>query len=224
VTDDYDDSDGLEDPEVTALLRHHAERLTGPIDVDGALWNVQHRARARRRWRAVGSALTAAAAAAAIVFGASVLIGDDDRPTVRTPAAQPAAPSTAPATTPDSTDPSTSPPTTVGPTTTTPPSTDSTTSSSTSTPATPATEPQATPTVPSTTKSTFTSAGGSIVVAVANGAVSLAEDPTPSTGWSYRIDDNGPSRVRVRFEQADERSEIRVDLQGGELVPEITED
>ena len=223
MTDDYED---FEDPEVAALLRGHADRLTGPIDVDGALRDVQQRARVRRRWRAVGSALTAAAAAVAIVVTASVLVGDDDRPTVRTPAAQPAAPSTATATTPPASSvPSTAPPSTSGPT-----STDSTTTTSRSTPTTsapagaPATQPRPTPASPSASTSTFTSAGGSIVVTLSNDAISLADDPSPSPGWSYRIDDDGPSRVRVRFERDDQRSEIRVDLQGDQLVPDITED
>ena len=118
--------------------------------------------------------------------------------------------------------PSTAPPSTPGPT-----STNSTTATSSSTPTTsatagtPATQPRPTPAAPSA--STYTSAGGSIVVTLANGAVSLADDPSPSPGWSYRIDDDGPSRVRVRFERDGQRSEIRVDLQGDQLVPDITE-
>ena len=42
--------------------------------------------------------------------------------------------------------------------------------------------------------------------------VALVADPVPSGGFSVRIDDNGPDRVRVRFEKDDQRSEIRVDL------------
>ena len=45
----------------------------------------------------------------------------------------------------------------------------------------------------------------------------------PAPGWSYRVDDDGPTRVRVRFERDGQRSEIRVDLEGGGLVPEIIE-
>ncbi len=58
---------------------------------------------------------------------------------------------------------------------------------------------------------------------LAGGAIALAGDPSPRAGYSVRIDDNGPDRVRVRFESDAGRSEIRVDLQGGELVPEIIE-
>ena len=69
------------------------------------------------------------------------------------------------------------------------------------------------------------SIGGSITVRVADGQISLVGDRrTPTAGWSTRIDDNGPDRVRVRFELDDRRSEIRVDLIDGEPVERITED
>ena len=61
---------------------------------------------------------------------------------------------------------------------------------------------------------TFDSSGGSITVRLAGGAIALAGDPSPSAGYSVRIDDNGPDRVRVRFESDAGRSEIRVDLRG----------
>ena len=71
---------------------------------------------------------------------------------------------------------------------------------------------------------TFTSRGGSIVVRHDGGTIVLDGDPSPSSGWTYRVDDDGPTRVRVRFETDDGRSEIRIDLEDGELVPTIVED
>ncbi len=61
------------------------------------------------------------------------------------------------------------------------------------------------------------------MVTSTGGAVALAVDPSPSSGWTYRIDDDGPTRVRVRFERDGQRSEIRVELRDGRLVPEIIE-
>ncbi len=89
-----------------------------------------------------------------------------------------------------------------------------------------ATPPTAAPTVATTaapTTRTYDSVGGSITVRLAGGVISLAGDPVPAPGFSVRIDDNGPDRVRVRFELGDQRSEIRVDLEDGELIPEIIE-
>ena len=51
----------------------------------------------------------------------------------------------------------------------------------------------------------------------------LATAPTPSPGFTPSVDDNGPDRVRVRFERDDQRTEIRVDLEDGRLVPRIDE-
>ena len=59
---------------------------------------------------------------------------------------------------------------------------------------------------------------------LADGRIVLAGDPVASDGWTVRIDDNGPTRVRVRFEAGSQRSEIRVDLEDGSLVPLISDD
>ena len=51
--DDRDElDDQLDDDALGAVLRRHAEQLTGAIDTEGALEDVQRRARTRRRWRA----------------------------------------------------------------------------------------------------------------------------------------------------------------------------
>jgi hypothetical protein len=158
-----------------------------------------------------------------LVAGIAAL-GDDGPATVQTPAATGVvtAPSDA------STARSTTPVTAIAPAlTTTPP-----TAGVTAAPTPPPAAPEVAPTMPSSTvvsttqapmTTTFSSVGGSIVVRAEGGAVALDRDPSPTAGWTSQVDDDGPTRVRVRFERDGQRSEIRVDLRDGELVPEIVE-
>lgn len=206
--------DDIDDRDLGAMLRRHADALTGPVDTDAALAVVQRRTRARRRWRVAASTLAVAAAVAVIFVAAGALIGDD-RGTVRSPAASTASPVPSVRSTVAPTTAATPAPSPAAVTTTLPPSS---TVTAVAPPASPTTEPAS----PSPT-TTYSSNGGSIVVTHAGGAISLARDPAPTDGWSFRIDDDGPTRVRVRFERDGSRSEIRVDLRGDELVPEISE-
>ena len=69
----------------------------------------------------------------------------------------------------------------------------------------------------------FSSAGGSITVTVANGAVSLASS-SPAAGFAAEVHDNGPSRVEVRFfSSGGQEWRIRVELGSGGLTSEITQ-
>jgi hypothetical protein len=69
----------------------------------------------------------------------------------------------------------------------------------------------------------FSSAGGSITVTVANGAVSLASS-SPAPGFAAEVHDNGPSRVEVRFfSSGGQEWRIRVELGSGGLTSEITQ-
>jgi hypothetical protein len=79
------------------------------------------------------------------------------------------------------------------------------------------------PAVPEDVLSSYEGIGGSITVRLSGGTVTLASAPTPSPGFTVRVDDDGPDRVRVRFERDDERTEIRVELEDGRLVPTIEE-
>jgi hypothetical protein len=220
--DDSDrELDDVDDRELGAMLRRHADALTGPVDTDLALAAVRRRVRSRRRWRVAMTTGAAVAATAVIVVGAGLLTGDSSG-TVRTPAASidgPATvgPSTVAPTPRRATAPPTSVPRVAPPRTSAPPATGAPTT------APPTSPPTTSPPAPSPTTTTFSSAGGSIVVTRSAGSISLAGDPAPSVGWSVRIDDDGPTRVRVRFERGSRRSEIRVDLRGDELVPEIIE-
>ena len=69
----------------------------------------------------------------------------------------------------------------------------------------------------------FSSAGGSITVTVANGAVTLASS-SPAPGFAAEVHDNGPSRVEVRFfSSGGQEWRIRVELGSGGLTSEITQ-
>jgi hypothetical protein len=218
-----DDDDAL-----GTVLRQHAERLTeGLTDPTAVADVIARRARARRhRWTAATAGLATAAAVAGVLVVASAT---GDQATVRTPAVSPTlgptiAPSTVPATTPTPTTPP-------APTTATPATIAPATIAPTTVPASTATLPASTATLapvsvpPSTvTTATYQGVGGSIRVRLTGGTVMLAADPSPVPGYTTRIDDNGPARVRVRFERDDERTEIRVDVEDGRLVPTIDED
>jgi hypothetical protein len=220
------DHDELDDRDLSLILRRQADELTGPIDTDIALHAVQQRIRNRRRWRAVTSTIAATAAVTVTIVAAGVAL-DADRTTLRTPTAPTDVPVTIPA--PPATTANTATPvapsatvTTVPATSTTAPLTQTAPAPTQSTP-TPTITAMAPPAPPASSTSTFSSIGGSIVVRIDAGAIALDGPPSPSSGWSYRVEDNGPDRVRVRFERDGGRSEIRVDLEGGQLIPQITE-
>jgi hypothetical protein len=78
------------------------------------------------------------------------------------------------------------------------------------------------PTQPAATDSTYTSDGGSIVVQLADGAVSLVSS-SPAAGYTTEVHDNGPTRVEVRFSNGTIEWRIRVDVVNGALQPEITQ-
>jgi hypothetical protein len=83
--------------------------------------------------------------------------------------------------------------------------------------------PEETPPAPEVPPdSTYTSAGGSIVVHFAGGAVSLVSS-APAAGYSAEVHDNGPTRVEVRFSNGSTEWRIRVDVVNGALQPEITQ-
>lgn len=225
---DHHDDLALEDDEIGAALRRHAGEIAGPVNVGVAFSRVLARSRSRRRWRTV--VIAAGTTAAAVVVGGLglVVLGPDHREVLRSPATQPA-PLTAPPSVTVSADPlpATTGSVNVGSTTPATNSFDPTASVapdlSTSTPTrAPEPQPSDTTAVPVTTR--YSSAGGSIVVRVANRQISLDSEPAAVSGWSARIEDNGPTRVRVRFETEERRSEIRVDLVDGVLEPRITEE
>ncbi len=85
------------------------------------------------------------------------------------------------------------------------------------------TVPAPAPTPAPAVEQAFASAGGSITVTVANGAVSLASS-SPAAGFRAEVHDNGPSRVEVRFfASSGQEWRIRIELRGGGLTSEITE-
>lgn len=70
-------------------------------------------------------------------------------------------------------------------------------------------------------QTTIPSKGGLVIVSYRPGEVKL-ESVTPTPGFSYEIDDQGPPKVRVQFEGGDVRIEVRVRWDGG-LVTEVDE-
>lgn len=70
-------------------------------------------------------------------------------------------------------------------------------------------------------QTTIPSKGGLVIVSYRPGEVKL-ESVAPTPGFSYEIDDQGPPEVRVEFEGADVRVEVRVRWDGG-LVTEVDE-
>jgi hypothetical protein len=80
--------------------------------------------------------------------------------------------------------------------------------------------PAPTPAPPVT--QSFTSAGGSIEVTLADGALSLTSS-SPAAGFTPQVHDNGPERVEVRFfDSSGNEWRIRVEASGGALTSEIT--
>ena len=212
--------DELDDQDLRAALQRRADALTGPIDTEGALWAVRSRARRRGRGRTV-AATVAALAAASVAFVVVGSVVRDERTTLRTPASPGDVRATAP--TVATTDPvvaTVPPPAPTPPPSVVPPAAPAAPAAPAPTTARPP-DPTTSPAPPATR--TFSSRGGSIVVRHEAGTIVLVGNPSPSSGWTYRIDDSGPIRVRVRFEAGDARSEIRIDLEGGELVPTIVE-
>ena len=226
-----DEYDGLDDDELAAALRDRADALTVEVlDTDAAFGAVAHRARARRFRRSAATGALAAAAAVVGVLLVTSVAGDEQ--VVRTPATSPTVPATVttalpapPRTRVDTTIATTVPPGT--PTIVAPnPPVATTVAPQSSAPTEPAATPAPSTAPPPTSSATVTvydSSGGSITVRLAGGAIALVGDPSPRAGYSVRIDDNGPDRVGVRFESDAGRSEIRVDLEDGRLVPEVIE-
>ncbi len=194
--------DPWDDRQLAAALRRRADALDVG-DLDAAATIVRRRAGRQRRVRIGATVLSVAVLGAAGVVAVRSIDGGQD--VVRTPATE----------TPVVT---TSPP---APTTETVPPT--VTVSTTTVPGT------ATPTsVGSVTRSPgqagYESVGGSITVEHVDDSVHLLGEPQPAAGYSVEVEDDGPERVRVRFESGERRSRITVELVDGALVPQIDEE
>ncbi|HEX5586754.1 MAG TPA: hypothetical protein VFZ17_05560 [Acidimicrobiia bacterium] len=74
---------------------------------------------------------------------------------------------------------------------------------------------------PAPVQRTFDSAGGSVTVELANGALAIVSTST-APGYTQEIHDSGPSRVEVRFRNDDGEWRVRVDLVDGQMVEETT--
>lgn len=126
-------------------------------------------------------------------------------PTVTTPGA----------TTPTGTDSGGSTPSSSTPTSSTPATTPTTTASSTAS-TSPATAP------PAPVIQTFSGVGGSVTVRMQNGSLTLVSS-SPAAGFVADVRKASGDRVEVRFESGAHRTEIRIDLVGGSMVPDIRE-
>ncbi len=222
-------TDPFDDDALTAALRRRAEQLTGDVHTERALGDVRRRATRRRIGRAV-MAGAIAAASVAVVAGGVLLVGGDE-PVVRTPATAPAptpAPAPAPSPPPSSEEtlPTSPPLTAPAPTVVPPPATVAPMVPPTVAPTVPEGAPPVPPAPPASTDigpRTYSGIGGSITVAVTDGRLGLVGAPSPAGSYATEIQDNGPDRVRVRFDDGQRRTEIRVDLENGTLVPRVDE-
>ena len=190
-----------DDHQLTAALRRRADALdVGDIDV--AATSVRRRAGRQRAFRVGATVLSFAVVAIAGVVAIRSLDGGQE--VVRSPATPP-------------------PPvvTTVPPASTTPaPST--VTASPTTVIGT------VTPTPPTTVtfgrRAGFGSLGGGITVEKVGDRIRLVGQPEPAEGYAFEVEDNGPNRVRVRFDNGERRSRITVELVDGAWVPRVDEE
>jgi len=75
---------------------------------------------------------------------------------------------------------------------------------------------------PAPVTQTFSGVGGSVTVRLQNGSLTLVSYNATS-GFSAEVNKSGGSRVEVRFESNDQRTDIRVDIVGGNMSPQIDE-
>lgn len=224
-----------------AELRDRLRRLSGPNpDVETALAGVSVRARKARHQQIVAR-VGAAAVVLVVGVGAVLAMGNGgDRavipadtgllPTLTVPPTlpgptTPTVPTTPPTptatTTPDTTAttaPIAGPP--VGPTTSPAPTTAGTTVPSEA--PGPTTEPATSNPVPADDEQTIPSTGGSIRVRLSEGALSL-RDTQPVAGYTPKVEDDSPDRVRVRFESQQRSYRITVTIRGGRISSDVTE-
>jgi hypothetical protein len=194
--------DPWDDRQLAAALRRRADALDVG-DLDAAATTVRRRAGRQRKVRIGATVLSLAVLGAAGVVAVRSIDGGQD--VVRTPATQPPVVTTRPpAPTTETVPPSVTVSTTTMPGTATPTAAGSVTTS-----------PR---------QAGYDSVGGSIMVEQVDGSVHLLGDPQPAAGYSVEVEDDGPDRVRVRFESGERRSRITVELVNGALVPQIEEE
>lgn len=190
-----------------------------------------------KRYMGIGMAWLAATALSVMIASAAVA-GIRDR-VVETPVAI-GLPTTTSTTAPPDT--VTSPSTSEGPTTTFPPTTSATTSTAepppvtvttvvdssvTTTTAPPVTTtttapPQTTTTIAVAHK-TYTMIGGTVVLAIGNGEVTLVS-ATPHPGFSADYEHTGPVEVEIKFVSGDHKSKLEAHWEGGELKVDVEEE
>jgi hypothetical protein len=178
-----------------------------------------HRARTRARVAKVG----AIAAALVVVAGIAALAVPDrgDEVSVQTP---PSAPNETVSTNPASTTVASSSPTTARGSVPTTSPTPATTPRDTSPGVAPGSTPRDTstqPTTPTAETKTYDSAGGSVTIRFANGALTLVA-MNPASGWQGEVTQQKADDIEVRFSRADDEWRIRVRVDNGALRPEIT--
>jgi len=191
--------DPWDDRQLAAALRRRADALDVG-DLDAAATTVRRRAGRQRRVRIGATVLSVAVLGTAGVVAVRSIDGGQD--VVRTPATEPpvvTTPPPAPPTTVPTTTPATTVPETAGPT-------------------------SAASVTTSTGQAEYNSLGGSITVDEVDDTINLLGEPQPAAGYSAEVEDDGPDRVRVRFESGERRSRITVELIDGALVPQIEEE
>ena len=76
---------------------------------------------------------------------------------------------------------------------------------------------------PSSQTEVFSGAGGSVTVRLQDGSLTLVTWAA-NAGYVATIKHSGGDRVEVRFESSSQRTNIRIDLEDGDMAPAIEED
>ena len=103
---------------------------------------------------------------------------------------------------------------------------DSTVTTTTAPPAattTTTTAPPQTTTTVAVTHKTYDMVGGTVILAIGNGEVSLVS-ATPRPGFSADYEHTGPVEVEIKFESGDHKSKLEAHWESGELKVDIDEE
>lgn len=201
----------FEDPELARMLGR-AGGAYPDVNAGYERWRSGVRRAQRRRVAVVGSMTTG------LLLTAGIALANFS---AKAPEVQPSTRDSLTSSLPDTVVDSSSPDDSTGTSTdnTTQTSTENTTGTSTS--GSTNSSPPTTSNTPPVTR-VFSGIGGTITVRMENNTLTLVSY-SASAGYSAEIDDSSGDRVEVRFESPDHETRVRVEIEDGEMKPEIEE-